>query len=114
VIRDTIPAGTTFVSATNGGAVQGTDVVWNIASVPAGATNLTVSFTVTVIAATGSITNGTYSITSVAGLVTAGGPVVVTLVDLPISSVPALGPVGFALLAIGIAGAALAFMRFRV
>ena len=113
VIRDTIPAGTTFVSATNGGTVQGTDVVWNIASVPAGATGLTVSFTVTVTASTGSITNGTYSITSVAGLVTAGGPVVVTLVNLPLSSVPALGPAGFALLALGISGAALVLLRSR-
>ena len=113
MIRDTIPAGTTFVSATNGGTVQGTDVVWNIASVPAGATGLTVSFTVTVTASTGSITNGTYSITSVAGLVTAGGPVVVTLVNLPLSSVPALGPAGFALLALGISGAALVLLRSR-
>ncbi len=113
VIRDTIPAGTTFVSATNGGTVQGTDVVWNIASVPAGATNLTVSFTVTVTASTGSITNGTYSITSVAGLVTAGGPVVVTLVTEPMSAVPTLDSFGLSLLAAGLAAAALALMSKR-
>jgi hypothetical protein len=113
VIRDTIPAGTTFVSATNGGAVQGTDVVWNIASVPAGATNLTVSFTVNVTAKSGSVTNGTYSILSVAGLVTGGSPVVVSLVTLPTSSIPALGFPGLALLAIGIAGAAFFLIRAR-
>lgn len=36
-----LPAGTTFVSATNGGQVQGTNIVWNVGSVAAGgSTNL--------------------------------------------------------------------------
>jgi uncharacterized repeat protein (TIGR01451 family) len=114
VIRDTIPVGTTFVSAANGGAVQGTDVVWSIASVAAGATNLTVSFTVSVAASATTVTNATYSIADAAGLSVPGSPVVVTAVTYPPSNVPALGTAGFALLVLGIAGAALVLLRTRV
>ena len=62
VVKDTIPAGTSFVSATNGGQLPSGVVTWNIGTVNAGVTGQTVSFTVNVNATSGSVTNSTYSI----------------------------------------------------
>ena len=36
IVRDPIPAGTTFVSASNGGKLVNGEVVWNLSTVPAG------------------------------------------------------------------------------
>lgn len=58
IIKDPIPAGTTFVSATDGGTVNAGSVVWNIGTVAAGA-NGSVSFTVTVNVASGGTVNNT-------------------------------------------------------
>ena len=44
VIRDPVPAGTTFVSATAGGTNVAGVVTWNIGTVNAGVTGQTVSF----------------------------------------------------------------------
>ncbi|MEN6384330.1 MAG: hypothetical protein ABFD79_03945 [Phycisphaerales bacterium] len=37
IVTDTIPAGVTAIKASNGGTVSGSNVVWNIGSLPAGA-----------------------------------------------------------------------------
>ena len=74
IIRDPLPAGTTFVSATNGGTLTNGNVIFNIGSLNANSGNRTVSFTVRVNTATGgTVTNNNYTIegdniTPVAGL----------------------------------------------
>jgi uncharacterized repeat protein (TIGR01451 family) len=62
VIKDPVPAGTTFVSATNGGTNVAGTVTWNIGTVNAGVTGQTVQFTVLVTATGGSIDNVNYTI----------------------------------------------------
>jgi MYXO-CTERM domain-containing protein len=47
VLRDALPAGATFVSASGGGTLVGSEVVWNLGNLAPGATG-TVTFTVTV------------------------------------------------------------------
>jgi len=56
VITDTVPAGTTFASAANGGTLAGGVVTWNIGTVGPTPANGSVSFTVNV-AADATITN---------------------------------------------------------
>ena len=75
VIQDTVPSGTTFVSATGGGTLVAGVVSWNIGSVNAGVAGQTISFTVAVIAASGSITNTAYSIQAIGVSPVAGSPV---------------------------------------
>ena len=77
VIRDPVPAGTTFVSATAGGTNVGGVVTWNIGTVNAGVTGQTVSFTVNVTAASGSIDNVNYTIEGT-GIAPIPGPPVFT------------------------------------
>src|SRR5439155_306467 len=79
VISDTVPAGTTFVSATGGGTLSSGVVTWNIGNLNACVTGQTVSFTVAVTAASGSITNTLYSIQAFGGLPVAGSPVATTV-----------------------------------
>jgi uncharacterized repeat protein (TIGR01451 family) len=62
VIRDPVPSGSSFVSATNGGTLQAGAVVWNIGTLGPGVTGQTVSFTVQVNATSGSVTNANYTI----------------------------------------------------
>ena len=75
ILKDTVPAGTSFVSATNGGQLSGGVVTWNIGTVNAGVTGQTVSFTVNVTAASGTVTNSTYSIEATGIPPVAGSPV---------------------------------------
>ena len=86
VVRDTLPAGTTFVSASSGGTLSGGVVTWNIGSLAAGTTNQTLTLVVRVTAAAGAtITNSTYSIQ--ADSVTAiAGAAVTTSVTAPVSN----------------------------
>lgn len=116
VIRDTVPAGTTFVSATNGGVLSAGDVVWNIASLGAGVTGQTVSFTVTVNAASGAVTNATYSIAA-SGISPVAGAPVATVVQPAgggqVSDVPALGPLALAALGLALAVSASIALRGR-
>jgi len=79
VIRDTVPAGTTFVSATNGGVFSGGVVTWNIGTVAAGTTGQTVSFTVQVTATAGTVTNSNYTIEATSVPPVAGSPVSTTV-----------------------------------
>lgn len=63
VIRDPLPAGTTFVSAINGGTLSGNTVVFNLGTINAVSGTQSVSFTVNVTAASGStVTNGGYTL----------------------------------------------------
>jgi uncharacterized repeat protein (TIGR01451 family) len=73
-IRDTIPSGATFVSATGGGTAASGVVTWNIGALNAGATG-TVSFTVTVTAASGAVTNSNFSIQATGVPAVAGNPI---------------------------------------
>lgn len=80
VIRETLPAGTTFVSATGGGTESGGVVTWNVGSLGAGVTGQTVSFTVAVTATSGEIVNGSYTIEG-AGIAPIFGPPVTTTIQ---------------------------------
>lgn len=80
IIRDPVPAGTTFVSATNGGTESAGIVTWNLGTVAAGLTGQTVSFTVSFTATEGSIVNQAYTIES-SGLLPAAGPRVTTVIQ---------------------------------
>jgi len=64
VLRDTIPTGTNFVSATDGGTLQGSEVVWSLGTITANTPSAgSVTFTVQVNAAPGMvIANDDYSI----------------------------------------------------
>jgi virginiamycin B lyase len=62
LISDTLPVGTTFVSATGGGTLASGVVTWIIGGLNAGVTGQTVSFTVNVTVPSGTVTNSTYSI----------------------------------------------------
>jgi len=95
VINDTVPAGTTFVSATDGATESPGVVTWNRGGLNAGVTGQTVSFTVAVTVTSGTVTNSGFSIQAsgvspvsgspVATTVTSGGPSVQTTVG---NSVP--------------------------
>ena len=80
VIKETLPAGTTFVSATGGGIQSGGVVTWNVGAVGAGVTGQTVSFTVSVTATSGDIVNGNYTIEGT-GISPIFGPPVTTTVQ---------------------------------
>ena len=90
VIRDPLPVGTTFVSATGGGTLNAGNVVFNIGSLAAGSATQTVSFTINVNAASGTITNGGYTIEA-DGVSQIPGPPVATSVGAP-SPTPTLTP----------------------
>jgi OOP family OmpA-OmpF porin len=66
-ITDTLPAGTTFVSATGPYTVSGGVVTWNIGSVPGGATQVCYSLTVKVTAAGGETLLNSATISGVIG-----------------------------------------------
>jgi uncharacterized repeat protein (TIGR01451 family) len=77
VIRDPVPAGTTFVSATAGGTESGGVVTWNIGTINPGVTGQTVSFTVNVTATSGNVSNVNYTIEGT-GIAPIPGPPVFT------------------------------------
>jgi uncharacterized repeat protein (TIGR01451 family) len=79
VITDTVPAGTTFVSATGGGALSSGVVTWNIGALNAFVTGHTVSFTVALAAASGSVNNTAYAIAASGVSSVAGSPVATTV-----------------------------------
>ena len=97
VIRDTVPTGTTFVSATDGGTEAGGVVTWNIGTVGTGVVGQTVSFTVTVTAAAGfTVANDSYTIEG-DGIPAIPGPPIFTSViagalTATITAVPTTGP----------------------
>ena len=98
VISDTVPAGTTFVSATGGGTESGGVVTWNLGTVAKNSGPLTVSFTVSVPKAdklvNGTvITNNTYSIKCNELAELAGTAIVRTTVNAPTLAVFKKAPV---------------------
>ncbi len=111
VITDTVPAGTAFVSATGGGTLSGGVVTWNIGTIPANTTGLTVTFTVTVTAASGVIVNGTYSIAGTGVSTLAGSPAQTSVTaSAAASQVPGLSLPGLAALVALIAAAGVLFL----
>jgi len=79
VIRDPVPSGSSFVSATNGGTNVAGVVTWNLGTVPAGLTDQSVSFTVNPTVIDGSIENAGYTIEAT-GTGPLAGPAVTTVV----------------------------------
>lgn len=82
VIKDTVPAGVSFVSASDGGSFAGGVVTWNLGTLNAGVTGRTVSFTVSVSSALANgaaLTNSNYSIEA-SGVAAVTGPPVTTTV----------------------------------
>lgn len=83
VIHDSLPAGTTFVSAGDGGMLANGSVVFNIGTVNAGAAAKTVTFTVTVNTAEGgTVANNIYTIEA-DGIFPIPGPPITTSVIAP-------------------------------
>ncbi len=82
VVRDTVPAGAVFVSATDGGYLgTGGVVIWNVGLLPAGSAP---SVQMAVRAISGStLTNGTYSIDSDETAPVSGAPVTTTVLPPP-------------------------------
>ncbi|HEY2796429.1 MAG TPA: PKD domain-containing protein, partial [Thermoanaerobaculia bacterium] len=93
-ITDTLPAGTTFVSASNGGAFNAGSVTWNIGTVPAGSSGLTVTLTVNVAVVGDTVDNTTYSIIAPGIPAVAGAPVSTRIVSLNVNKIadPAVPP----------------------
>lgn len=92
IIKDPLPAGTTFVSATAGGTFSAGIVTWNIGTVNAGVTGQTVSFTVNVTATSGNVSNVNYTIEG-AGIAPIAGPPVFTQVAIaPPTPTPTMTP----------------------
>jgi uncharacterized repeat protein (TIGR01451 family) len=111
VITDTVPSGTTFVSATGGGTLSGGVVTWNIGTIPANTTGLTVTFTVNVTAASGLIVNDTYSIAGTGVSALAGSPARTSVTaSAAISQVPGLNLPGLAILVALVAAAGVLFL----
>ncbi len=111
VISDTVPSGTTFVSATAGGTFAAGVVTWNIGTVNAGVTGQTVAFTVHVTAASGTVTNGTYQIQAGTSPAVAGAAVNTTVQGAPPAAIPTLGTAGVLVLALLLAAIAVVALR---
>ncbi len=80
VVRDRLPMGASFVSASDGGTLAGDTVTWNIGNLPANSGDRTLTLTVRVMGVAGSvITNGDYSISGTGIPMVAGSPVSTTL-----------------------------------
>jgi len=79
VIKDPLPSGVTFVSASNGGTFANGVVTWNIGALAAGGSG-TLTLTVTATATTGSIVNANYTIEGT-GITPVVGPPVTTVIS---------------------------------
>ena len=111
MIRDIVPTGTTFVSATDGGTAAGIEVRWNIGTLAANTTGQTVQFTVNVTAAPGSqVVNQTYSIRAddvpalrgVPTTTVVSGPVPIASIPVPILGLPGLLALLSAIVVVGL------------
>lgn len=121
VIKETLPTGTTFVSATGGGTESAGVVTWNIGALAAGVTGQTVSFTVSVTATSGDIVNGNYTIEGTGISPIFGPPVTTTVQSTPAAltilktastSTPILGtPFSFQIVVSNTGGAAAASVQ---
>ena len=89
VLSDEVPAATTFVSATAGGAVSGTTVSWTIGSLAAG-TSGTIQLVVQVdspLPNGSTITNDTARLDSVETVAVSGDPISTTVTSSPVLSI---------------------------
>ncbi|HYV20457.1 MAG TPA: fibronectin type III domain-containing protein [Verrucomicrobiae bacterium] len=93
VVSDTLPANTTFVSATGGGVVSGSVVTWNVGAVAAGGSgSVTVTARVTSPLNNGTlISHGTYSIDSAQTNPVNGTAVTTTVASAPILALAMTG-----------------------
>jgi uncharacterized repeat protein (TIGR01451 family) len=80
VVTDTVPAGTTFVSAPGGGTLSSGVATWSVGTLNAFVTGQTVSLTVAVTAASGSVNNTTYAIQASGVSPVAGSPTATTVI----------------------------------
>lgn len=80
VIKDTLPTGTSFVSASNGGTLVNGVVTWNIGTLNAGVTGQTVSYTVRA-GGSGKIVNSDYTIEATGIAPVNGAPVTTSIVQ---------------------------------
>src|SRR5437773_2683207 len=89
VISDTVPANTSFVSATGGGTLAAGVVTWNIGALAAGAsTSVQLVVAVASPLANGTvITNGTYSIDSNETAPTSGAAITTTVSSAPVLNI---------------------------
>src|SRR5207247_2196679 len=89
VITDTIPANTSFVSATGGGTLAAGVVTWNIGALAAGtSTSVQLVVAVTSPLANGTvITNGTYNIDSNETVATNGAAITTTVSSAPVLNI---------------------------
>src|SRR5207249_3856148 len=89
VITDTVPANTSFVSATGGGTQAAGVVTWNIGALAAGAsTSVQLVVAVASPLANGTvITNGTYSIDSNETAPTSGAAITTTVSSAPVLNI---------------------------
>jgi len=92
VIRDPLPAGTSFVSATGGGTNVAGVVTFNIGTINAGVTGQTVSFTVNVTASSGNISNVNYTIEGTGVPPIPGPPVFTQIGGVGPTATPTLTP----------------------
>jgi uncharacterized repeat protein (TIGR01451 family) len=89
IIRDPLPSGTTFVSASNGGTLSSGSIIFNIGALSGNSGSQTVSFTVRVTAAeSATITNSGYTVEAT-GITPIAGPPVTTTVTAALVSPPA-------------------------
>ncbi len=89
VLSDTLPANTTFVSATGGGTASGSVVTWNLGALAAGASGST-TLTVRVVSPLTNgtlLTHGTYSIDAAETAPIAGASITTTVRSAPILAV---------------------------
>lgn len=92
VVRDRLPAGASFVSASDGGTLEGDTVVWNIGDLPADGSNRALTLTVRVTGIAGmSIRNEDYVILA-ADQPTVSGAAVVTLLTPAVVEIPPVTP----------------------
>src|SRR5207249_3983809 len=91
MINDTVPANTTFVSATAGGSLAAGVVTWSIGSLAAGASgSVQLVVRVNTPLATGTvITDGTFSIDSVETALVTGAAITTTVTSAPVLAVSA-------------------------
>jgi uncharacterized repeat protein (TIGR01451 family) len=88
VIKDTLPAGTTFVSASNGGTINNGVVTWNVGTVSMGTIAQTLTFTVNVTAQPNStVSNNNYSIEAENVAPIFGPPVSTTVTQVPTATI---------------------------
>jgi uncharacterized repeat protein (TIGR01451 family) len=95
VVRNVLPSGTTFVSATGGGAFASGAVTWNAGSLPAMSAPQSAMLTILAPCSGASLTNSSYTITGDGLPITPGSPAVITML-----TPPPVGPVNVSIMSV--------------